>query len=65
MLDRLLQYWNACSPMLVTLSGIVMLDRLLQPEKALFGIISVHPNSKLYPPFIGPAVVSLQQPWKA
>ena len=31
MLVRLLQTSNACQPMLVTLSGIVMLVRLLQP----------------------------------
>ena len=36
MLVRLLQSRNVSSPMLVTLSGIVMLVRLLQPENARF-----------------------------
>ena len=31
MLVRLEQYWNAEAPMLVTLFGIVTLDRAVQP----------------------------------
>ena len=34
-LVKRLQYINAFSPMLVTLSGMVMLVKLLQPENAL------------------------------
>ena len=34
-LVRLVHFWNAYLPMLVTLSGITTLVRLVQPEKAL------------------------------
>ena len=39
MLERLEQFLNALLPMLVTLSGIVMLVRLEQPEKALLPML--------------------------
>ena len=56
---------NAALPMLVTLFPIVTDVSPVQLENASAGIDVFHPNSILYPPPIGPALVSPGQPENA
>ena len=55
---KLLQYWNALSPIEVTSSGIVTLVKLLQPENARFPI-EVTPSGIVISPIADGYAISL------